>query len=899
MSDNGFSLDDILKEHPNKDEKKSGSRDGFDLNSLLSQKSAPAAEKNIKPQLKNMRTPTPVSPIASELQELHEEQEPDIPVKKKLPRPAQEDGSVNLVLAEKNPRRDKFTATIELDFDEGANESNAFEAVENFTDSRSQKPKLKKKKEKRKIRKERHRRSYEDDAPEENPSLLHMEASEDEIPPLPQNWKKASKTARHEEGSEKMSFQDKPVRALQPGISGNTEIIDSLIRIKRERVAHTSHIKAISRKSIQDIDLNLEDKILPNTAPIPIDKNIEEIAKLNELSERRQKKIKDFVLMGDEEDEQPSEDDFPEEDREISDFESYEDAPSILHDILQLKGSLAVRLVMLALTSLLSVYLNLANDLSWPLPSILSAATEPAIFLFINIILGLLSAFVSYTALSCGITKLLKLQADCDSLSALAMVSSVAAACLGFLNLSLIQEGKLHIYISVAIVCLLFNTIGKLLIVGRTARNFQFVSGDYERYAVFTVNNEERASLFTRGTMNDFPVLASMRKTEFISDFLKNSYAPDITDKFCRIAAPCIALGSLLMGIITGFFYRGASSGSYIALGASSFAGCAALCAGFAVILVINLPMKKATSKYLEHSSVMLSYQSVEEFSDTNSVLIDVSQLFPQGMINLSAIKIFSDTRIDEAIVEAASLTSHAGSILKHMFYDIIAGKTEMLNPVESYIYEDSMGLCGWINNKRILLGNRELMNNHSIGGLPTKEREKEYTENGKAAVYLSIAGELSAMFVIEIKANLEVRRWLRELERNEVYVILRTVDSVISINRLAELFDISPDMLKLLPFRLHPNFEEETSYVPRQSASLACAGRFPSFASLIVGTKRMRKNAVMGLCIQSAGLILGFLIGVILTLLSSFDQLNASMALAYNLGWSALTLILQGVRKS
>jgi len=84
-----------------------------------------------------------------------------------------------------------------------------------------------------------------------------------------------------------------------------------------------------------------------------------------------------------------------------------------------------------------------------------------------------------------------------------------------------------------------------------------------------------------------------------------------------------------------------------------------------------------------------------------------VAQLFPQGMINLSAIKIFSDTRIDEAIVEAASLTNQAGSILKHMFYDIIAGKTEMLNPVESYIYEDSMGICGWINNKRVLLGNR------------------------------------------------------------------------------------------------------------------------------------------------------------------------------------------------
>ena len=133
-------------------------------------------------------------------------------------------------------------------------------------------------------------------------------------------------------------------------------------------------------------------------------------------------------------------------------------------------------------------------------------------------------------------------------------------------------------------------------------------------------------------------------------------------------------------------------------------------------------------------------------------------------------------------------------------------------------------------------------MINHSIEGMPTKTREKEYTENGKSAVYLSISGELSAMFIVELKASLEVQKWLKQLEKKRVYVMLRSVDSIISINRLADLFDISPDMLKILPFRLHQSFEEVTSYTPRQSASLACIGRFPSFVSLIVGTKRIRK---------------------------------------------------------
>lgn len=696
----------------------------------------------------------------------------------------------------------------------------------------------------------------------------------------------------------RLSFEGKDIKPIQPSkISGNTEIIENLIRIKKERGQRTAVIPPISRKSIADIDLNLDDKILPNTEPIPIDENASEMQKLRELKERRKKKINDFVLVGDEE--ENDEDEVIDEEKEITDFESFEDAPSVLNDILQLKSSLVVRLCFLAFAAVISCYISFANDFNLPIIEILSKGTQPTTYLFINVILGLLSAFVSYTVISCGITKLIRFQADCDSISAVAMIATLLSAMVTLANTSMVSIGLVNIYISVAIVSLLFNTIGKLLIVGRTEKSFQYIAGDYEHYAVFTIDDEDKASQFTRGALNDFPMLASMRKTEFISDFLKNSYSTDVTDNFCRIATPIICVGSLLAALLALIFNKSAEgiNGVFVAL--STFAGSVSVCSCFAIMLVVNMPMYKGTKKYLNSSAAMLSYQSVEEFSDTNSILLDVSQLFPEGMISLSAIKIFSDTRIDEAIVEAASLTNHSGSILKHMFYDIIAGKTELLNPVESYIYEDSMGLCGWINNKRVLLGNRELMTNHSIDGMPTKAREKEYTDGGKMAVYLSISGELSAMFVIEIKANADVKHWLKQLEREEVCVTLRTVDSVVSINKLAEIFEISPDMLKLLPFRLHSQFEEITSYVPKQSASLACIGRFPSFASLIIGTKRIRRTAHLGVTLQAAAGILGMLMALAFTLLSTFSQMTPSLVLVYNLAWAGLTVLLQMFRKT
>ncbi len=711
-----------------------------------------------------------------------------------------------------------------------------------------------------------------------------------------ENQKKKGGSSKKEQTG-RLSFDNKEVKPLEPQKAAeNDNMVENLNRIKKERGQHTAVIPPVSRKSISDIDLKLEDKILPNTEPIPIDESASEMQKMRELRERRRKKVNDFVLIGEEEDEATE---LPEEKREITDFESIDDAPSVHNEIVQFKNSLMVRLIFLAFAAFSSGLISLANDFDLPVIELLSKGAQPTTYLFINIILGLLSAFICYSVISCGFKRLFRMQSDSDTISAIAIVGTLVSAMAALANTGIVSQGYVNVYISVAIFLLLFNTLGKLLSVWRIEKNFRYIAGDSEHYAVFTIDNEDMATKFTRGALNDFPVLTSMRKTEFINDFLKNSYVPDISDNFCKIAALVICGGAVLASLLSLIFNRSVEGAGGIFIAFSVFAGTIAICSSFATVFTVTLPMLKGTSKYLESSSAMLSYQSVEDYADTNSVLLDVSQLFPEGTVTLSSIKVFSGTQVDEAIVQAASLTSHSGSILKHMFYDIIVGKTEMLNPVESYIYEDSMGLCGWINNKRVLLGSRELMINHSIEGMPTAAREKEYTENGRAAVYLSISGELSAMFIIDMKANPEVENCLKEFEKNDVSVMLRTVDSIISINKLSELFGVSPDMFKLLPFRLHNEFEETTSYVPKQSSSLVCNGRFASFASLIIGTKRIRRTANIGLIIQVAAGVLGLLMALVFSVLSSFPELSPTVVLLYNLAWAALTVLIQAIRKA
>lgn len=690
--------------------------------------------------------------------------------------------------------------------------------------------------------------------------------------------------------------------------SGNTAIIEGLLKLKRERgtVSREANVSPVKRLKIKDVDLGLDGKIIPRTEQfdkITLDdddfvfpEGATDTMKLRILAERRKDKVDSFVLESPDSETADVKD--SEARKHVKDFTSYNEAPKVLDDIIQLKSNLVIRLCILIITSVFSLYIALANDLGWPIIEAFKRTSAES-FIFTNIALGLVSAFVSYTVLFSGMKKLFKRNADCDSVAALGISSSLIASLLLFINPGIMQTKAYHIYMSAAILGLLFNTLGKLLIVNRTERNFRYVAGEYDKFAVTNVLNEDIASKFTKGALlNDFPELATMRKTEFNNNFLEHSYSTDIADRYSKKYAPVLLIVSVFVGLLALIFDRNASGVSQKILAAfAAFSGTVSIAASFALMLVVNLPLARASKKYLRSSGVMLGYSAVEEFADTNSILVDARQLFPEGMINLVNLKAMSATPIEESILMAASLSCQAGSVLQSMFYNMLRGKTEMLYPVESYIYEDGLGLSGWIDNQRILFGTRELMENHSIEGLPPISKEKEYTK-GFIPMYLSVSGVVATLFVITVNPSISVKKWLQVLENQNITTVIRSVDGFISLNLMSELFDISPDSLKLLPFRYHKEYEEQTDFVPKASASMLCSGHFPSFATLISGAKKLQFVTNLGMTIQLAAALLGLMIALVMLLVGSFSSLSASIVILYNLIWSAITIGVQYFKK-
>lgn len=572
-------------------------------------------------------------------------------------------------------------------------------------------------------------------------------------------------------------------------------------------------------------------------------------------------------------------------------YQKREDKLTIQRDIAELQNTLTLRVMLLSMITLCSILVTL---LDWipgiPLPVFMSSAQSPMGYLTIQILLGLLAVPVSWELLKSGFKKLFRLRADCDTLAALSLCSAELSAVLTMAHPAMLQNRLVSVYISTALLSVWINAISRKLIVSRAQRNFEVLSDDTPKYAIHYVEDEKRAENLTRGTSGDFPIMATMQPAKHLNDFLRYTFSSDLADKYCRIAVPIVALLALLVSVFLSLL-RSEALESALCYGVSIFALFFSAAACASITLVSNLPMDTGTKRYVRNGGLLLGYQSVDDFFDVNTVMVDVTTLFPEGSAKLHSIQVIGESRIEESLQYAASLTKHAGSILKDLFAGAIMAEQQLILSVENYAYEDGKGIGGWLDNKRVLLGTREMMLEHSIAGLPAYSKESELTAGGNEALYLSVSGTVSALFIIRLDSSRSIKRWLHELERERIYLLVRCNDALLSQRRIAKMFGFSEELLKMIPARLESDFEAETQSLNDANPSMVCAGRLPGFVQTIVGAKRIRRAAMLGVVLQAASACLGLLYVLIFLIIGAHEDLSGGILLVFHLISTLLTL--------
>ncbi|MBC8571019.1 hypothetical protein [Zongyangia hominis] len=613
----------------------------------------------------------------------------------------------------------------------------------------------------------------------------------------------------------------------------------------------------------------------------------------NEVQKSREKKIQDFVLFSDEEPENDLSEEYegPAVPEEIDDYHSKEDKPSVIHDLSNLHTSLFIRICIVALMGLFSAYLTAAEVLNLPIPAAISPATAPQIYGICQLALVFISCIVCHQTVGGGILSLFKLRADSDSLTALASLSVIIGCVATVISPESFASSDVHIYPVVAILGLLFNTIGKLLIVRRVAQNFHLVSADGDKYTLSRVEDENIAFELTKGMGIVKPNAAVSAKTHFLSNFLEYSYCEDITDNVSRVLAPISLIGALVVSISCFFMEKNAFECITI------FSSILCICAPFSAMFIANLPLYKASKRLSEEGGMISGYRAIEELSDLNAVVISAGELFPKGSVMLHGIKTFGQRRIDEAILDAASVVCTCETTLADVFLQVIEGKQDILKPVDSLVYEDAMGLSAWVDSKRVLIGNRELMLNHGVD-IPSKDYEDRYAKDGREILYLSNSGELTAMFILSYNSLEHIRDAVEELVDNDIVLLVSTNDPNVTAEKIASVFGIGIEFVSILSTRLREDLRDVQKVKPKAPASIAFAGKFSVLTDTLSSLFAIKSSIGMGLIVQTVSVILGYGLAVFFAYFGGMAQLTVLSVLVYQVFWLAAILILNMIKK-
>ena len=575
----------------------------------------------------------------------------------------------------------------------------------------------------------------------------------------------------------------------------------------------------------------------------------------------------------------------------VEDYTGEEDEKSILYELNHNIRKLFMRSLLSGIIAAVVVVLTIVTRI---FPNAICSAVPfaPASYAILLFILMAASLVLNRVAMLSGLSPLVHIKGNSDTAVAVAGAAGMVQIIVSFFCLGDLNGFHVNYYTVIPMLAFFANNVGKLYMVLRVKDNFKFVSSKGQKYASKIYNNESVAMQMMSGTAADRPIIAYQHKTEFPSNFLKISYAPDPSEDLASKLAPITTIASIIIAVMYGVVKLS------FADALNAFALITAVSVPVATLLSVNAPVRKLCKTLLSYGSMLSGYPSVKQFCDSTAIMIDANELFPAESISLEGIKTFEDYGIDESLLCGIAILKEAQNPIANAFDSVVAETEETLPEVESVLYEDEIGLVGWIKSERILVGSRTLMEKYSVE-VPNMEYEEKYTSQGRQVTYLSRAGRLVAMFVTRYTPDAQLKAEMQRAETNGISFLIRTTDYNVTNDLVAKLYDLFYRSIKVLPTGLGNVLREAEDTVEETSRSyLITNGKAASLARAVTGCVKIKHNISLSIIIQLIAVIFGLLVASTLSLYAGVQVMGSLEVLIYALFWGAAAVFAPAVQK-
>lgn len=476
----------------------------------------------------------------------------------------------------------------------------------------------------------------------------------------------------------------------------------------------------------------------------------------------------------------------------------------------------------------------------------------------------LLQAVCSYDVCLSGVIALLRFRFDQYSMLFLVLCAVVADAFFA------VAEGRTP-FCTVAGILLLLALWGRDLLYDARRRSLRAISNMDEPVAAI---REEKAwhgydCIFRApGDAEQFAVQLEM---------------PDAGSRIMRVWAPVMTAVTLALSVLTSL-----RTGEHFL-----WAWSAMLLASFpaGILIAYAKPFSALARRLYRAGAAIAGWQGARILSGEAGLIVEDADLFPPQNVTQGGMKLYGSRPAPMVIGYANAVVQTAGSGLVPLFEQMMHDQNGRRYTVDTFRRYEGGGLGATIRGDVVLMGSIAFMKLMRVR-VPEGTRLKQ-------AVYLSVNGELTAVFALNYAPAESVRAGLSAVLRaGSLVPVLATRDFMITPQFLKLRYKIPPEHIEF------PIVEERarlsSQEIPRTGPQGALMARssFASFAGSVVSARTLRGAAIIAMIVALAGSVLGTALMFFLTFLGSSFSASCWNLFLYTVLWlipGLLTALLAG----
>lgn len=512
------------------------------------------------------------------------------------------------------------------------------------------------------------------------------------------------------------------------------------------------------------------------------------------------------------------------------------------------------------------------------------------IYILINFVSLIFTACVCYNITLNGFISAFKLNFSVNSGLAFSGFVCLLQNIFALLNPSLFANGGYVLFNLLVIFAYFITSIGQFLNSRRIIGNFNFISAKKSNYKTCCIyNNEKKAQELFKGLGNYQAQIAYQNNADFLCDFIRLSKAKGLFEKSCDKLSLIGSIASIVIFLI--YFISTKNPTASISVLALCFSLSFPLSAGF----VIDKLMFNLCGKINKNQAMIVGFPAIKKFSETNAILIDANILYPKDSVYLHKIKGAGPLSVDHVVLITAAILQKAKSPLAPIFENVIKGKKDLIPNVDNVLYIDGLGLEAWVQGHKVLIGNREFMEENKVHIDKNEVKEKQ---KNKEITYIAFANELVCSMVTSYKPNANLIQKMQNLEDQGVSFLVHTTDPNINAKNIANSFKIFFRSIKVISHKDYLEFENDVKNKKIAPAFTTFSGSVYSFFSVVLSCIRLKANITALTISQIFCFIICFCTISVLIFYSGILSLHLLEIFFYCLFWSAAVFAISKVRK-